>query len=471
MTGKKSREFRPETPTLGWIPTLDRRRFLGVSAMGLSGLAAGVARGQQSAPPPAATPGQVATNVAAVRDVPRTRWSMPGRFPGRVARVNTGAACRDGAVAPEAAREAVAAGLLALTGERDPARAWRLFVSPDDVVGIKLNPIGGVLLSNRLEVVDAIVEGLVSAGLERTRIVIWDRRLFQLHDAGFTPDRFPGVQIMGTEVKGPNGEFYDEENRLWSRENVDPDSPAYVADLEGTYNRDTIPYMVNEGTHSYFTRLVTRLCTKIINVPVLKNAGNSVTLCLKNLSFGSLSNTARLHAIWARAVSEPCAFPCLRDKVVLNIVDGLRACYDGGPGANPSFIYDANLMLFGTDAVAVDAVGYEIVLAERIARGVVQADHPRGREFLRIAAELGLGTADRPAITVTEAALGPAVWVPRQGRSEAKSCLSAEPASPDLHSAAAFSSSRLRRAMLVMEMRLGQTASHSRWFEQAPKPS
>lgn len=408
MTDGKTPNPRPAAPTLGWVPTMDRRGFLRVSALGVSALAAGMVRGQQSAPAPAVSPGTVATNVDAVRDIPKTGSSMPGRYPGRVVKLDTGNACRDGVVSRESAREAVARGMLALTGETDLARAWQQFVTPDDVVGVKLNPIGGLLLSNRLEVVEAIVEGLVLAGLERNRILLWDRRLFQLHEAGFTPDRFPGVQIVGTEVRGPNGEFFDGEGRLWSRDNLDYQALPYVADLEGRYNRDTLPYMINEGTHSYFSRLVTRVCTKVINVPVLKNAGNSVTLCLKNLSFGSLSNTARLHAIWARAVSEPCAFPCLRDKVVLNIVDGFRACYDGGPGANPAFIYDANLMLFGTDPVAVDTVGYEVVLAERVAREVVRGDHPRGREFLGVAADLGLGITDREGITLAETALSPA---------------------------------------------------------------
>lgn len=405
MAEKREPMYRPTVPTLGWLPTLDRRRFLGVSAMGLSGLAAGVARGQQSAPPPSATPGAVASNVDSVRHLPRSGDSMPGRFPGRVVQVSTGKACSGGGVALSAAREAVRRGLLGLTGAPDVVRAWRHFVTPDDTVGIKLNPIGGTLLSNRLEVVEAIVEGLVEAGLERNRIVLWDRRLFQLHEAGFTPERFPGVQVLGTEVRGPNGEFFDQDGQLWSRDNIDREAPAYVADVDGSYAREVLPYMINEGKYSYFSKLATQVCTKIINVPVLKNAGNSVTLCLKNLSFGSLSNTSRLHAIWARAVSEPCAFPCLRDKVVLNIVDGLRACYDGGPGANPSFIYDANLLLFGTDPVAVDTIGYEVVLAERMARGVVPGDHPRNREFLRIATELGLGTSDRSAISLSEVAI------------------------------------------------------------------
>jgi uncharacterized protein (DUF362 family) len=147
--------------------------------------------------------------------------------------------------------------------------------------------------------------------------------------------------------------------------------------------------------------------TKIVNVPILKNAGATTTCCLKNLSYGSLSNTGRLHKLWMKSVAEPVAFPALRDKVVLNVVDGLQACYDGGPGANPKFIYDANVLLFGSDPVAVDAVAHDIIVKERMARGVQQVDN-RGRSaaFLEIAEALGLGVAARDKIEIRDLALG-----------------------------------------------------------------
>jgi hypothetical protein len=164
--------------------------------------------------------------------------------------------------------------------------------------------------------------------------------------------------------------------------------------------------MINEGRESYFTRIVTEKVTKIVNVPVLKNAGATVTCSLKNLSYGSLSNTSRLHKIWMQSVAEPCAFPVLRDKVVLNVVDGLRACYDGGPGANPKFIYDANVMLFGSDPVAVDAVAHDIVVKERMERGVQQVDAAGRSAFLEIAAGLGLGVAERGKIELMDLHIG-----------------------------------------------------------------
>jgi uncharacterized Fe-S center protein len=101
------------------------------------------------------------------------------------------------------------------------------------------------------------------------------------------------------------------------------------------------------------------------------------------------------------------AFPVLRDKVVLNIVDGLQACYDGGPGANPKFIYDANVLLFGTDPVAVDTVAYDMIVWERMARGTQQVDaRAKSAAFLDITEGLGLGIAAREKIEIRDVKLG-----------------------------------------------------------------
>ena len=378
---------------------LRRRDFFKLSAAGAAGVAlsGGLTAQDTTADHKPKAAEEIATNIAELLK-PRTPDSMPGKFPGKVVQVATGKAASDAGFDTDKIRLAVETGIKALTGEKDIRDAWRVFVGPQDVVGLKLNPIGGKLLSNRPEMVDVIIDGLTAAGIPKKNIIIWDRRLFQLEEAGFTSERYPGIRILGTEMKGANGDFYDDNGLLWARDNIDRDYPAYTADIEGKYNKNVLPYMINEGQTSYFTKIVTQTCSKIINVPVLKNAGSAVTLCLKNLSYGSLSNTSRLHKIWAKSVAEPCAVPCLRDKVVLNIVDGLKACYEGGPGADAQYIWNANQMLFGSDPVAVDTVGYEYIIRERMKRGVQQLEDKKRREFLEIAAKLGLGHHEKANI-------------------------------------------------------------------------
>jgi hypothetical protein len=116
-----------------------------------------------------------------------------------------------------------------------------------------------------------------------------------------------------------------------------------------------------------------------------------------------ITNTGRLHAqLWGETSAEVCCFPPVRDKVVLNIVDGLRGCYQGGPGANPQYICNYHTLLVGTDPVAVDRIGYGIVLQKRIEEDIQQEDSPRGRAFMEYAAELGLGEADPEKIELVE---------------------------------------------------------------------
>lgn len=79
-------------------------------------------------------------------------------------------------------------------------------------------------------------------------------------------------------------------------------------------------------------------------------------------------------------------------------------CYDGGPGAKPKFIYDANVLLFGSDPVAVDAIAHDMAVKERMARGVQQVDAQGRSAFLELAEGLGLGIAARDKIKLSEVA-------------------------------------------------------------------
>ena len=124
---------------------------------------------------------------------------------------------------------------------------------------------------------------------------------------------------------------------------------------------------------------------------------------MKNLAFGAITNTGRLHQkLWHETCAYACAFPPLRDKVVLNIVDGLIGCFDGGPSANPQFMCNYNTMLVGTDAVAVDRIGHDVVIAKRIEEGIQTQDKPDAIKYLVLAQELKLGVADRSKINLKE---------------------------------------------------------------------
>ena len=339
-----------------------------------------------------------ATNISDAGKNPRTSASMPGKFPGKVVVVkNINSVVNDFPV------EAVAymmlqKSMIELTGQKNLKKAWRMFVNPGEKIGLKVNPVAGKLLFTSHAVVRSVVKQLTESGIDKKDIIIWDRRDMELKDTGFTKENYPGITIRGTEMQDEKGSFVDENGKLYGERNIDKNW-YYWADVEGEYDAETMPYMVNGGKFSYFTKIVTQEVDKIINIPILKNAGGSITNAMKNLAFGSVSNTGRLHEkLWNDTCAEVCAFAPLRDKTVLNICDGLRGCFNGGPGANPQFICNYNSLLVSTDPVAMDRIGYDIIAEKRIAEGLQKAPAPESLTFLTMADSLGLGISDKNKI-------------------------------------------------------------------------
>lgn len=342
------------------------------------------------------------TNLKDALAVPRTAQSMPGKYPGKVVKVKNTDCIVDGRPSEEKAYEMLKTCMLDLTGASDLKAAWLQFVGPEDVIGLKVNPIAGKLLSTSHALTKSIVRQLEEAGISRRQIIIWDRREVDLREAGFTAEQYPEIRIIGTEYQDENGSYVNAEGKFYGEERVDK-SQFFFVDVEGEYDAYTMPYMINGGKYSYFTKICTEMVTKIINVPILKNAGTTITGCMKNLAFGSITNTARLHGqMWNDTCASVCAFPPLRDKVVLNILDGMIGCFDGGPAANPQFICPYHSILAGTDPVAVDEVGYRMILEKRIAEGVQKEEKKGARAFLEMAETLGLGIANPEKIDLHE---------------------------------------------------------------------
>lgn len=379
---------------------MQRRTFFRSIALG--GMSAAFSPIVKAATPQDVPKDKPGTNIKEAIAIPRNTNSMPGKYPGKVAKVNHPACIADGQPAGQVVYEMLKTCILNLSGKDNLKEAWLQFVGPDDIIGLKVNPIAGKLLSTSHAVTQSIVNQLEEAGISRKNLVIWDRREADLKESGFTSENYPGIKIIGTEFQDENGSYINKEGKFYGEERIDK-SQYFFADIEGEYDAYTLPYMINGGKNSYFTKICTEMVTKIINVPVIKNAGTSITTCMKNLSFGSITNTARLHgSLWHDTCASVCAFPPLRDKLVLNIADGLTGCFDGGPAANPQFICHYNTILAGTDPVAVDRICYDIVLAKRIEEGIQKEEKAGSRAFMDMAQELKLGIADKEKIEVIE---------------------------------------------------------------------
>jgi uncharacterized protein DUF362 len=336
---------------------------------------------------------------------------MPGPYPGRVISIKSDK-CVDtstGAANDEIVREMMARGMCALTGAAATVEAWRRFFEPSDVVGIKVNCGGYPHCVSAYEIVAEVVRQLTGVGLPVSQIYVYERFQNQMDEVNYAPHLPAGVQFVAAERANRNVD------------NGGYDPATYLeADFFG-----------EEDTRSNMMRLVSRRLTKIVNIPNMKDHGaTGVTGCLKNIAYGSFSNVARTHqrgksytysVVGALAAMEP-----LRSRTVLQIMDGLRGVWHGGPFARTTrYVFYPRQIMIGTDPVAIDRLLLDIIENERRAHGAIsiwdrspaslRMDDTRARDadpnvniiirepgHVEYASKLGLGVYDRKRIDLQE---------------------------------------------------------------------
>ena len=282
---------------------------------------------------------------------------MPGPYPGRVVSVKSDKAVDipTGRADDAIVREMMAQGMRTLTGAASTADAWRRFFQPADVVGIKVNCGGYPHCISAYEIVAEVVRQLTGVGVPVTQIYVYERFQNQMDECNYAPHLPEGVQIVAAERA----------NRNVDNSGYDP-ATYLEADLFG-----------EEDTRSNIMRLVSQRLTKIINIPNMKDHGaTGVTGCLKNVAYGSFSNVARTHSrgkshtysvVGTLAAMEP-----LRSRTVLQIMDGLRGVWHGGPFARTTrYVFYPRQIMFATDPVAVDRLLLDIIDNERRAHGAI----------------------------------------------------------------------------------------------------
>ena len=337
-----------------------------------------------------------------------SKLGIPGPYPGRVVEVRHPGSILQGAFQAEPIQRMVDKGMLELTHAETPAEAWKEFFEPGDVVGIKLNPVGQPHVKSSPEAVRAIIAGLESAGVKRQDIVAYDRYKKQFLNAEFDKWLPEGVRWMSASEEYLNVQMdmdgYDRDMFM----EMPLVNPEYASeyDLKDSHVR-----------RSYVCNFLTKDVNKVINLCLLKHHQSAgVTLALKNLSHGFVNNVNRSHAsttanacgIFIPAVVD---LPIFREKVVLNILDGVKAAYHGGPGPTVEhYAWEHKTMYFATDPVALDKTGWKAIDAKRVEVGRLPIalmkpdEHSQwlnGQvEHIELAGNFGLGVFDDEKIRV-----------------------------------------------------------------------
>jgi uncharacterized protein (DUF362 family) len=320
---------------------------------------------------------------------------MPGPFPGRVIEVHHPGAvdvANNHRISAEAVRAMMDRGLRELTGADHVTEAWRRFFERGDVVGIKVNPVGRryspgqVQAISSPEVVLEVVAGLQSAGVKPRDIILFERYADQFRGAGYE-DLLRERAMAGVRWYASSVDYDDRQVDLRGFDVYRGPDPKVLG-----YDPDVFVHLDYAGPahdpkddrrfRSHLSVVVSRMVNKIVTIPVLKDHGSGgVTLTLKNLSHGLNNNVARSHlprVARARGESGPnqcntfiptvAAQPLIRQKATLHILDGLIAVYQGGPSRGLNWPYRS--LLFGTDPVALDHIGWDIIDRKRLEMGM-----------------------------------------------------------------------------------------------------
>jgi hypothetical protein len=355
-------------------------------------------------------PPEVETNLDDFTKVKKANGGMPGAFPGKVVKVTDPGSLEDDEINASVVRDMFRKGITKLTG-KGLQESFDMLFSPDDIVGLKPNSVGAPLINTHHELIKPVIEWLVECGMPKKNIVLWERFQPMMESAGYTRENYPDITLASLQTYSEKGNAWKEKDGTHvSAKNFDLDAVYRVKGLtgkKGVNAEDDETYknqQVFDGEESYFGKVVTKKLTKIINLPGYKNAGNAISMACKNLGYGAICNTARLHTreMYFKVFYEVLAAPWLRDKVVLNITDGLRGQYDGGPGSNAQFVYPNHSLYFATDPFAVDAVCHKELMAKRKAMEVKTSDNPTYTSYLVEGQKLGLGIGDLEKIELLE---------------------------------------------------------------------
>jgi len=259
------------------------------------------------------------------------------------------------------AGEMVNRGMVHLAGESTPDLAWKSLFKPGDVVGIKVNCLGGREIATHPGIVKAVISGLKSAGFPEEDIIVWDRLTKELRSSGYTINKSDkGVKCFGTDT-----------------------------------NYQRYPEIIG-SVGSCFSAIISSFCTALISIPVLKDhdlAGVSVSL--KNF-YGAIHNPNKYHDNNCDPyIADLNTHPYIKDKLRLIVCDAITLQYQGGPAYKPQWALDYRSLLLSRDPVAIDRIGTKIIGEKRKEKGLPSLKQA-GREPIHIAtaAKKGLGTDD-----------------------------------------------------------------------------
>jgi uncharacterized protein (DUF362 family) len=321
---------------------------------------------------------------------------QPAPTPSIVYAVHDADSIKDYESNPRVVRDMVNRLVLAVTGQSDVGKAWASLLSPSDRVGIKICAAGGELFTTHHAIVNALVDGLVAAGHPRSSIVVWDRSLGGIKEAGYRP------ATDGYQVKSiPPRDGYDPKAVL----SAPLVGKLVWGDFEYVGDTGKMPLLADADATSnvsHFAKIISSEVDKVINVPVMSvSETNGIAGCIYNMTIPNIDNWRRFaqgSRFGAESLAEIYANPLIAKRVVFNLMDGLIAQYAGGPQPQPNYAVHHATLYASRDPVALDAIALKR-LEEWRKRGSLRPVGPVAG-YIDFASQLGLGNSATNRIEV-----------------------------------------------------------------------
>jgi hypothetical protein len=379
------------------MPSLTRKEFLHLAAIGLGALAGGrflaacdrlqatpaitqsanpvlgnsprPSTGPTTTPPP--VPESLPTSTITATASPVRRSDIIQYYPSvpsRVVHTHHRGVWDGDTLQPEALKQMLDNSMTRLTGLSDSITAWQALFSPDERVAIKVNCLPYGKYWTHVPLVMAVVDRLQAAGVPGSQIFIYDRSSSDLSGAGFTINReSTGIRCYGTDLQYESG---------WK-----------IADSSISLSNILLQ------------------CDALINMPILKTHamdGAGMSFAMKN-HYGTFDQPQNFHfdrlLLGLPALN---ALAPIKDRTRLIIGDALKIVQNNWFSA-----FDSDFISMGFDPVAHDVLGLKALNKVQEQNGIDPVPtRQRATAWLQNAAALGVGTDQMSNIEFLEEMLG-----------------------------------------------------------------
>lgn len=245
-----------------------------------------------------------------------------------------------------------------LTGEELRRNTWKRFFRPDDIIGIKFDPLSADRLGTDLVLARALVVSLAENGFKSKQIMLID----------------PPPQV---------GQLYTRFSPL----------PLKLHPTPRGYQKE--PLQVNKQNQTHLSRSLAQV-TALINVTSIKDHRQLGLACaMSNMALGMINNPGAFTGDYGNpGVAELAALKEIGGKHRLTIISAVQGVYDRGPRveADAGNIWGQPCIMMASDVVAADAKALEMLNAARQAHDLpTLEDAGRPPKYLATAEKMKLG--------------------------------------------------------------------------------